>query len=679
MKSQEHNQEHVERYVALCDRAVAYVEAQGGVVAEDILIGHVFGSSTSPTIWRPLLRNVLDGDDRLLFRANGEWFIPTNGTSADPGRLVLGSFVALDVETTGLKPSRHRVIEIALLRYRDGVLERRYERLLNPGRLIPEFITRLTTIRNEDVAEAETFAEIAQDVLDFIGEDVLIGHNVAFDIGFINAELDRIGKPMLVNERIDTMGLATRLLRDVRKPSLDRVATAVGLSPRGVHRAGGDAQLTAEVALRLMGEAANQGIASVDRLKSVAFVPETRVQEGVGRARSVLDRTLAHNLPKKPGVYIMRDTRGEIVYVGKAKNLRSRVGSYYSQPIGMTRKMDGLIENVAAIDHEVVGSELEALQLESQFIRRYQPRYNTALKKSEHYPYIKVDVANPWPRVLVAKTVKDDGARYFGPYTSATSARKTVDVINACLQLRTCTRSFKSASSYGKPCIALDLHQCLGPCTGKADKEVYRRKITSVLQMLEGDDSTVYDWLHAQLEESAEKLDFERADRIRRNILNFTAIMTEQQRTRDAHSLHNITLVMRGPIENSRDIWLVLHGTLWARFMVDTSDSEAGSDLAERLERSLARAATEPSRPRDHHQVDEAGILTRFLFRNEGSEALVPLAMTDDGVVADTPGDIARRALAVTEEAIEALDVNRKIETDSEVDQPDALDVSMVP
>src|SRR5690606_29011153 len=128
------------------------------------------------------------------------------------------------------------------------------------------------------------------------------------------------------------------------------------------------------------------------------------------------------------------------VYVGKAKNLRDRVSSYYSQPIGYTRKMDGLIEAVKQIDHVVVGTELEALLLESQLIRRLQPRYNTALKRTEHYPYIKVDVTNPWPRVMVAKGIKDDGARYYGPYRSANSARKTVDVINQVLPLRTCTR-----------------------------------------------------------------------------------------------------------------------------------------------------------------------------------------------------------------------------------------------
>lgn len=668
MEQQTDNPEFPERYTALCDRAVSFVEHSGGTVNEDILIDHVFGSAGSAAIWRPLLRSVLESDDRVVFRGNGEWFIPNGEPLANPHQLLLGDFIAVDVETTGLKPSRNKIIEIALLRYRNGVLERRYESLLNPGRKIPEFITRLTTIRNEDIEDAPVFGDVAQDVLEFIGEDVLIGHNVGFDIGFINAELDRVDKPLMVNERLDTMGLAMRLLREVRKPSLDHVAAAVGLQPRGVHRAGGDARLTAEVAMRLMEEAARQGVASVDRLKSVGFVPKSAAEEDFGRARVVMDRSLAANLPKKPGVYIMRDALGEIIYIGKAKNLRTRVGSYYSQLIGKTRKMDGLIESVARIDHEVVGSELEALLLESQLIRRYHPRYNTALKKSEHYPYIKVDTSNPWPRVSLVRTIKDDGARYFGPYTSATSARKTVDVINAALPLRTCIRGFRNARSYGNPCLALELKQCLGPCTGKVDREVYQQHVHAVLGLLDGKDDAMYQQLHRQLEDAAERLDFEKADRIRRNILNLTAILGEQQRTRDAEAFHNLVLVLPGAESDVRQAWLIAHGRLWARILIDTSSEDAENILAERLTASMERLKYASPTPRDHNEVDEAGILTRFLFRNEGSEAMVSLSLDEAGLAVDDPTDLAARILAVSDDAIGELDVNKPVKSDQSTD-----------
>jgi excinuclease UvrABC nuclease subunit len=312
--------------------------------------------------------------------------------------------------------------------------------------------------------------------------------------------------------------------------------------------------------------------------------------------------------------------------------------------------------------------------LESQFIRRYQPRYNTALKRSEFYPYIKIDVTNPWPRVRLVRSKKDDGARYFGPYTSATSARKTVDVINSALPLRTCTRSFANARSYGKPCIALDLKQCLGPCTGKVDRGEYLQHVHTVLNLLDGADDGMYQQLHRQLEDAAEKLDFERADRIRKSILNLTAVLGEQKRTRDAESLHNLLLVLPGMDDDHRDVWMVIHGRLWARFDIDTSAEGIEDELKARLGRSLERARVAKMPPKDHHEVDESGILNRFLFRNEDSEAMVLLTLDERGTILDDTGQLIRRILAVGDDAIASLDVKKAILAETDADDAEQLE-----
>lgn len=669
----------------LCDRALDFVLSKGGTVHEDMLIAYVFGNTGMADLWRPLLRNTLGRDDRLIFHANGEWSIPSLAAANRADIALLDEFVALDVETTGLKSSRQRIIEIAAVRYRQGQVERSLETFLNPERGIPEFITKLTTITNEHVREAPTFAEVANDVVEFIGDSLIVGHNVRFDIGFMNAELGRLDLPPLINERLDTMGLAVRLLKSLRKPSLDRVASAVGLSPRKIHRAGDDARLTAEVALRLIDEGARQGVKSLDQLKASATVMSPRPRDDVGRARSMLDRSLAHAMPKKPGVYLMRDERGEIIYVGKAKNLRDRVSSYYSQPIGYTRKMDGLIEAVSQIDHEVAGSELEALLLESQLIRRYMPRYNTALKRSEHYPYIKVDVANPWPRVQVAPRRKDDGARYFGPYRNASSARKTVDVINAVLPLRTCTRSFKTPRSYGKPCIALDLGTCLGPCTGQADRDEYQRVVYDVLAFLEGKDDALHKRLLGELENAATRLDFERAERLRKDIRSVTTIIEEQARLREAERLHNLLLVLPSAEPDCREVLLVLKGRRWAQLRTrrvrswerDAAETDADDrvvslfptggegegtlrDLADRIEASFARAAASFTIELDHHAIDEASILNRWLFRNAGHPSMIPIPMTDDGVPVADALMLAQRALMLTDETLSTFDIRAR-------------------
>jgi DNA polymerase III subunit epsilon len=683
-----------DRYGTLCQRALEFVLTKGGVVHEDLLISHVFGHSGSLALWRPLLRSVLGGDERLVFRADGNWGIPSHAATDGAATLLLDEFVALDVETTGLKPSRQRIIEIAIIRYREGQAVGSYETLLHPDRAIPEFITKLTTITNEMVEDAPRFRKVAQEVTEFIGDSLIVGHNVRFDIGFMNAELGRLDLPPLINERLDTMGLAVRLLRQLRKPSLDRVADAVGLSPRKIHRAGGDARLTAEVALRLVDEGVRQGVTSIDQLKAAATIAEPKPRDDVGRARSVLDRGLLADIPRKPGVYLMHDARDQVIYVGKAKNLRERVSSYYSQPIGYTRKMDGLIESVTRIETRVVGSELEALLLESQLIQKLQPRYNTAMRRSEHYPYIKVDTVNPWPRVLVARNRKDDGARYFGPYRNATSARKTVEVINSVLPLRTCTRSFKNARSYGKPCIQLDLGKCLGPCTGHAIGDDYRQMVTDVLHFLDGKDTVLHERLLGELESAAATLDFEKAARLRRDIQSVTTILDEQKRLREAETLHNLLLILPSADPDCREVLVVLHGRIWAQLRAtrvpawegqprddrqdgDVVVSELPVEMAasvsgfeDRLSRVLERSRSAAFPERDHQAVDEANILNRWLFRNEGHPAMIPLPMSDDGVPMPEALVLVRSVLALSDETLATLDIRRTV-TDHDLESRD--------
>lgn len=650
------------RYSALCERAVGYVVQRGGAVPEDLLIGHVFGNAGSLDMWRPLLRNVLQADERVFFRADGTWALAGgNGLDALPG-LLLDEFVAIDVETTGLKPRQQRVIEIALIRYKGGREVERFESLLNPDREIPAYIANLTTITNGHVVDAPRFHEIADRVLEFTEAALLVGHNIVFDISFVNAELERCDRAKLINERIDTMGIARRFLPSLRKASLDSVARQVGMQPRKIHRAGGDAQLTAEVAIRLVREAVLQGVTSIDQLKSASTLIERKPRDDIGRGRAVMDKAWLKEIPRKPGVYLMHDQFGNIIYVGKAKSLRERVSSYYHQPLGYTRKMDGLLESMVKIDTHVVGSEIEALLLEAQLIRRYQPRYNTAMRSFEHYPYIRVDTSNPWPRVSLSKQRKDDGATYFGPYRSSSSARRTVDVINGVLPLRTCTRSFKNARSYGKPCILLDMGKCLGPCAGKADRDEYLRIVRDVVQLLDGRDQALMERMWGELERAAESLDFEKAAALRKDLRSVLGLVEHQVKLREAEVTHTMLLVLPAADPDYRDCSLIYGGRVWARVQVPRDRSVEGCDqqssrmvdddtvlavtpvqtddrddvisarnlaplvdLARRMVRSDARHAAAGDALLDHHMVDEHAILNRWLMRHHGHPALIPL------------------------------------------------------
>jgi excinuclease UvrABC nuclease subunit len=384
------------------------------------------------------------------------------------------------------------------------------------------------------------------------------------------------------------------------------------------------------------------------------------------RASTVVDRSVLATIPRATGVYIMRDANERVVYVGKAKNLRDRVGSYFSQPLGYTRKMDGLIESLSRIQVEVVGSELEALLLESQLIRRYQPRYNTALRSHEQYPFIRVDVANPWPRVSLAKSRKEDGARYFGPFRSAATARKTVDLINRVVPLRTCTRSFRDARSYGSPCIQLDLGRCMGPCVGRADRDQYMALVHRVIDYVDGRDQALHEVLWQGLEEAAASLDFERASRLRREMQASFSLTSAQRRLRESTESTWCVLVTASLEPNAREIMLILRGRIWAQIRV--SDSSEPAALASRLERSWARFRVVGLREPDHDSVDDMHILGSWLARHEGHPAILRFA----GAETDPNWrEIAEQALGLGRDKLD-FDAWRKARDAGEADWDDA-------
>ncbi len=613
----------VQPYVHLVERATTFLADCGGRAHEDALVSHVFGTAGSPMLWRPLLNTMFQRETDIVLRAGGFWCL--RSAHAESTTLLVADFVALDVETTGLHAYRQRIIEIALIRYRDGAATARFESFVNPGRSIPAYISKLTGIRDLDVAEAPPFTEIAPDVLDFIGQDRLVGHNVGFDISFVNAELKRAGCGALINERLDTLGLATRLLPNLKKPNLDRVALELGvaLSARKLHRAANDAELSGESMLCLAKLAQQQGVQTISDLYAISSRSGHRPHERVGRGRSVLDRSLLATIPKTPGVYLMHDAFDQIVYVGKAKNLRDRVASYYSQPLGYTRKMDGLLESLSRIEVEVVGSELEALLLESQLIKRYQPRYNTALRSFEHYPYIRVDISNAWPRMTLVKTRKEDGAAYFGPFRNKTGARKTVDLINRIVPLRTCSRSFKDSRSYGSPCLELDLRRCLGPCVGRADRDQYMAMVRDVVSFLDGRDKVIYERLWRSLEDATDRLDFEKAARLRRDLLDVNATVGAQRQLRQAMENHTLILVLPSAMRDARELLVVVEGRLWAQ--IRATPEMLRSELVARLSRLWSRLLATKRRPVEHSNLDETNILNRWLYQHVEHPAIVPL------------------------------------------------------
>ena len=218
-------------------------------------------------------------------------------------------------------------------------------------------------------------------------------------------------------------------------------------------------------------------------------------------------------LPERPGVYLMRDARDDVIYIGKAKRLRARVRSYFGSGRSMEPKVRALVEHVRRLEHLVTRTEAEALHLEATLVKRHQPVYNVRLKDDKHYPYLKVDVQHPWPRVTITRRIEPDGARYFGPYASAGSVRRTLDVVKKLFPWRSCTKEITGHDP--RPCLDYFIKRCIAPCTAYCTEQEYADVIHRTTLFLEGRSGEVLRHVEGEMQQASEALEFERAARLR--------------------------------------------------------------------------------------------------------------------------------------------------------------------
>ncbi len=241
-------------------------------------------------------------------------------------------------------------------------------------------------------------------------------------------------------------------------------------------------------------------------------------------AESLVERL--KSVPHRPGVYLFRDEGGQVVYVGKAASLRGRMRSYFGAPTSMEARLRNLRAAIADFEYVVTHTEQEALHLEATLVKRHQPFFNVRLKDDKHYPYLKVDLADPFPRVYIARRVEDDGARYFGPFASASSVRTTLDIAKKLFPWRTCTMTITGREP--RPCLEYFIHRCIAPCASYCTEEEYGDVIRQTTMFLEGRTEEVLGNLKAQMEAASQALEFEGAAAIRDQIHSIERV-TEAQ------------------------------------------------------------------------------------------------------------------------------------------------------
>ena len=252
-------------------------------------------------------------------------------------------------------------------------------------------------------------------------------------------------------------------------------------------------------------------------------------------------------LPDKPGVYLMRDGKDTIMYVGKAVNLKNRVRSYFRANIGRGPWIDRMVSLISRFEYIVTDSELEALVLENNLIKEHRPKYNTMLVDDKTYPYIKVTVEEEFPRILFSREMKKDKSRYFGPYTSAAAVKDTIELINKLYCLRTCNRNLPRDCKKDRPCLNHHIHQCDAPCQGFISGEDYRKKIEEALDFLNGNYNKILKELEEKMKAASVNMEFEEAARYRDLLASVKQVAQKQKITdSDGEDKDILGLAMEG-------------------------------------------------------------------------------------------------------------------------------------
>ena len=294
-------------------------------------------------------------------------------------------------------------------------------------------------------------------------------------------------------------------------------------------------------------------------------------------------------LPSKSGVYIMHDENDTIIYVGKAVILRNRVRSYFRESTKKTIKIQQMVTHINWFEYVVTDSELEALVLENNLIKEHQPKYNTLLKDDKTYPYIKVTVAEDFPRILFTRLVKNDKAKYFGPYTSMTAVKDTVELLKKRYGIRNCNRAISEAKDLGENCLYYHIHRCTAPCMRLIDKEAYGERVSRALEFLNGTYKPLLMELTSEMQKYSDEMEFEKAAEVRDLLMSVRQVCQKQKITDTGGEDKDIIALARDKDSVIIQVFFIREGKIIGRehfYMKnteDTSDSEIVKSFIEQF------------------------------------------------------------------------------------------------
>ncbi len=382
------------------------------------------------------------------------------------------------------------------------------------------------------------------------------------------------------------------------------------------------------------------------------------------------------NLPQKPGCYLMKDETGKVIYVGKAISLRSRVRSYFQTGADHTPKTEKLVRHIADIEWILVGSELEALILEMNLIKRYRPHYNIRLKDDKRFPYILVHWVEPFPKVTITRAMERDGNRYFGPYTSVWAVHQTLDLLRRIFPYLTCNREITGADS--RACLWYDLKLCTAPCIGAVGQEEYRRMIDDLCRFLAGEIEAVVADVEEKMKQASAEMHYEQAARMRDRLLAIHTVVERQKIISSTRTDSDVIALARQDGDACVQVFIIRSGKLIGRehFVLEgTRDTGEAEVLQQFLMQFYDEAAFIPAEVLLPTEVEEARIIEEWMRSRRGGEKVritVPHTGVDRELVAMAAENAAEtlKSLRAQWDADSARQVEALAEVQKSLDLP---------
>lgn len=331
-------------------------------------------------------------------------------------------------------------------------------------------------------------------------------------------------------------------------------------------------------------------------------------------------------LPDNPGVYIMKDDYGEIIYVGKAISLKNRVRQYFQSSRSSTPKVNALVKNISEFEYIIVDNEIEALILESNLIKKHKPKYNVLLRDDKSYPYIKVTTNEKYPRVIKTRRVLKDGAKYFGPYPSGYAVNDTLEIIRNLYPIRTCNLKLDGTRVIDRPCLNYYIERCLAPCQGNVDEKQYREMINEIIMFLNGKEDKLVELIEEKMVEASKKMDFENAAKYRDQINSLKLILEKQKIVSTNIVDQDVIGMARGIEEVCVQVFFIRSGKVVGRehfILYDVEHLERSEVLSSFIKQFYLGTAYVPKEVFVEEEFEDMEVVSKWLSEKRGSKVSI--------------------------------------------------------